>query len=96
MRRLFILAAFILATLLATAPAPANTKLTDSQIKALLIQKSISSYPGTCPCPYSVNRAGHRCGKRSAYSKPGGRTPLCYPSDVTQKMIEDYRKQHSG
>lgn len=96
MRRFLALAAFILAAPLTTTPAHAKTTLTNDQIKALLIRKSISSYPGTCPCPYSVNRAGHRCGKRSAYSKPGGRTPLCYPSDVTRKMINNYRKQHSG
>jgi hypothetical protein len=46
------------------------------------IQESIRAYSGSCPCPYSVDRAGRRCGARSAYSKPGGRAPLCYPSDV--------------
>ena len=28
---------------------------------------------------------GKKCGKRSAYSKPGGYQPLCYKSDITGK-----------
>ena len=28
---------------------------------------------------------GKKCGKRSAYSKPGGYQPLCYKSDITRK-----------
>jgi len=46
------------------------------------IQQSIAAYPGNCPCPYSTDRAGRRCGARSAYNRPGGRAPLCYPTDV--------------
>jgi hypothetical protein len=46
------------------------------------IRQSISAYTGSCPCPYSTDRAGRRCGARSAYSRPGGRAPLCYPGDV--------------
>lgn len=46
------------------------------------IRQSIAAYSGSCPCPYSVDRAGRRCGARSAYSRPGGARPLCYPADV--------------
>ena len=45
------------------------------------INRSIASYKGSCPCPYSIDRAGRRCGKRSAYSRAGGAQPLCYPED---------------
>lgn len=45
------------------------------------INRSIASYKGSCPCPYSVDRAGRKCGRRSAYSRAGGARPLCYPSD---------------
>ena len=37
-----------------------------------------SPYYGTCDCPYDRTRKGARCGGRSAYSKPGGRSPVCY------------------
>jgi hypothetical protein len=35
-------------------------------------------------------RNGRACGGRSAYSRPGGASPLCYPSDVPAAMIETY------
>lgn len=64
---------------------------TDSEIRQLLIRQSIARYSGSCPCPYYVDRAGRRCGARSAYSRPGGAAPLCYPEDVTEQMIAAFR-----
>jgi hypothetical protein len=66
---------------------------TDAEIKQAIIDESIASYRGSCPCPYSTDRAGRKCGARSAYSRPGGATPVCYEKDVTQKMVDDYRKR---
>ena len=68
--------------------------LSDSEIKQILIQRSMDSYSGNCPCPYNTTRSGRRCGKRSAYSRPGGYSPLCYKSDVSDDMIRRYRSQH--
>src|SRR5438105_3263119 len=65
------------------------------QIKQAIIKESVASYPGTCACPYNAARNGTSCGRRSAYSRPGGYAPLCYPSDVTDEMVEKYRRQHS-
>ena len=67
---------------------------TNNEIKQELIRQSISSYSGSCPCPYNSARNGSRCGGRSAYSRPGGYSPLCYPSDVTNDMIIKYRNQN--
>lgn len=36
------------------------------------------SRTGSCDCPYDYTSSGSRCGDRSAYSKPGGRSPVCY------------------
>jgi hypothetical protein len=36
------------------------------------------AFIGTCDCPYDRMRNGRRCGNNSAYSKPGGRDPVCY------------------
>ncbi len=47
-----------------------------------IIRESIANYTGKCPCPYSIMSNGNKCGKRSAYSKPGGYEPLCYVSDI--------------
>jgi hypothetical protein len=65
----------------------------DAEIKKAIINDSIASYRGNCPCPYNTDRAGRRCGGRSAYSRPGGASPICYAKDVTQKMVDDYRKR---
>ena len=54
-----------------------------TQTSEQMIKKSIANYPGKCPCPYSIMSNGNKCGKRSAYSKPGGYEPLCYVSDIT-------------
>jgi hypothetical protein len=67
--------------------------LTDDQIAKRLIAESHYNYPGPCPCPYNTMRNGRSCGGRSAYSKPGGYSPLCYRQDVTDEMIRQYRKQ---
>ena len=64
---------------------------TDAEIRQVLISESIARYSGSCPCPYNRDRAGRRCGKRSAYSRPGGASPLCYERDVSQKMVDEYR-----
>jgi len=66
---------------------------TDAEIKRAIISESIANYRGSCPCPYNTDRAGRKCGARSAYSRPGGASPLCYEKDVTQKMVDDYRKR---
>jgi hypothetical protein len=74
--------------------ALAKDDKTDAEIKKEIIKASIAEYKGSCPCPYSVDRAGKSCGGRSAYSKPGGKSPVCYDKDVTPKMIDDYRKKN--
>lgn len=71
--------------------AYADSQPSEAEIRNILIRESIASYPGNCPCPYNTDKAGRKCGKRSAYSKPGGYAPLCYPDDVTQEMIQEYR-----
>ncbi len=71
-----------------------SEELTDDQIRKTLIEQSIRSYSGACPCPYNVMRNGRKCGGNSAYSKPGGAEPLCYDTDVTDEMVERYRKRH--
>jgi hypothetical protein len=65
--------------------------VSDQEIVLAIIAQSQSGYTGSCPCPENLDRAGRRCGKRSAYNRPGGAAPLCYPSDVTGAMITKFR-----
>lgn len=87
--RLIVLAAAVL-----LSAAQAKPVKSDAVIKQEIIRESIAQYKGNCPCPYSTDRSGRSCGKRSAYSRPGGAAPLCYPGDVTKKMVDDYRKRN--
>lgn len=76
-------------------PGPEITRkdLTSAQIALILMTQSQSRYSGSCPCPYYTDRAGRRCGGRSAYSRPGGASPLCYTSDVSMAMVEQFRNE---
>lgn len=67
---------------------------TDDEVRQYLINESMGSYSGSCPCPYNVDRAGRRCGGRSAYSRPGGRSPLCYPTDVPDAQVRRARERY--
>ena len=80
------LGSLALALGLASGQSAKSTK-TDAEIKQAIIAESIARYKGSCPCPYNADRAGRRCGARSAYTRPGGASPLCYEKDVTQKMV---------
>ena len=83
-------AAFVLAMTAVAAGSGARAQ-SDAQVKQRIIRQSIASYPGSCPCPYNVDRAGRRCGARSAYDRPGGHAPICYPGDVTPAMLREAR-----
>ena len=84
---------FILALLF--IPPTYAQSASDDKIRQIIIQQSIASYPGSCACPYSTMRNGRRCGRRSAYSKPGGYDPLCYKRDISDQMVEQFKKQLS-
>ena len=79
--------------LLMSSSALAKNDLSDSQVKAMMIQDSIASYSGRCPCPYNLASNGSQCGRRSAYSKPGGYAPLCYDTDITAEMVNQYKSR---
>jgi hypothetical protein len=87
--------ALLIATLLLVLTQPANGDLSDAEIRHILIERSLATYSGNCPCPYNRDVAGRACGRRSAYSKPGGESPLCYPTDVTDEMVARFRRSRS-
>lgn len=66
----------------------------DEKIIQNIISESIANYAGNCPCPYNRTSNGSSCGRRSAYSKPGGYAPVCYARDVTPAMISTYKHKH--
>lgn len=96
MRKVGISFIAALALLSAFTVSAKDTKLPDSAIVQLIIDHSIAAYSGNCPCPYNSMRNGRSCGKRSAYSRPGGQSPICYEEDVTKAMVQDYRQRMKG
>ncbi|OTW35800.1 hypothetical protein CAP57_06530 [Enterobacter kobei] len=76
--------------------AVAKTKLlSDAQVKDKIIAESIADYPGVCACPFNQARNGSSCGRRSAWSKAGGYSPICYQNEVTAEMIKEWRERNS-
>lgn len=62
---LFVASFLLSITILHTLPVGAQTP-------------SRAPVSGSCDCPYDSDSSGRRCGGRSAYSRPGGRSPVCY------------------
>jgi hypothetical protein len=77
-------------------PAP-KPQPSDQQIAETIVRESRQAYYRTghpCACPEDLARNGTRCGKRSAYSRPGGAEPYCYVTDVPAAEIARYRATH--
>jgi hypothetical protein len=87
-----------------TSPRPESKRkveaaLTAAAIAAIIVKASRDQYYATghpCACPDDTMRNGRACGGRSAYSRPGGAAPLCYPTDVPAAMIESYRQRQAS
>jgi hypothetical protein len=82
----------IAALVLMAAPALAQSSA-DARDRQLMIAQDIRTYSGNCPCPYSKDRAGNNCGNRSAHSRPGGKAPKCYPDDISDAELNDWRSR---
>jgi hypothetical protein len=74
----------------------AAAAMSAAAIAALIVQKSRQQYYATghpCACPDDLTRNGRRCGNMSAYIRPGGAAPLCYVSDVSAAVVDQYRSK---
>ena len=67
-------------------------RVSDIDVWNMIIRDSIASYGHVCPCPYSENRAGSRCGTRSAYSRVRG-SVTCFPNDISDAAVARYRER---
>jgi hypothetical protein len=61
-----------------------------SKAKEKIIQRSIASYSGTCPCPYNVMRNGKLCGRQSAYSRFEVNSPICFVENISDLEAKKY------
>ena len=76
-----------------TTPPPPDP-MTQDDLRDLLLDNSVASYPGYCPCPYSRNVDGFECGVEAAYYKPGGFRIKCYPQNLKGQDYIFYRKNN--
>ena len=65
-------------------------------VKNEMIEASVAQYAGSCPCPENADRAGRRCGRRSAWHRGGGQAPLCYPDDIPDELALAYCEMRYG
>lgn len=79
----------------AQAQLMSRTRSSDDEVRQQVIRQSIANYPGPCACPYNIMRNGRQCGNFSAYVKPGGYSPKCYPEDVSAAEIAAWRARNS-
>src|SRR5260370_27109387 len=83
--------------ILFAGPALAREPMSHVQVRQAIIEDSIARYQATghpCACPYNVARDRTQCGRRSAYSRPDGAEPFCFPQDVSDGMVDDWRRAH--
>jgi len=85
---------FTVGSLSAESALAQTGSLSTDQVKEKIIEESIARYPGVCACPYNRARNGSSCGRRSAWSKAGGYSPVCYKEEVTAEMVSQWRKQN--
>jgi hypothetical protein len=65
-------------------------------VRDQIIKESIAAYQETgrpCACPFNTMADGKQCGDFSAYSKPGAAAPLCYPKDVSEAAVREWRSR---
>lgn len=95
-RKLAVTLAAVFSLLWISTTEAKSSKQTDDQIRQLIIEDSIASYPGVCACPFNSARNGSSCGRRSAWSKQGGYAPVCYKKEVSREMVDEWRKSHAS
>lgn len=93
--KLIKFSALIAVTIMSSALPRVSQAQDVASIKRQMIQQSIQRYPGNCPCPYNQASDGSQCGGRSAWSRPGGRSPLCYSDDISASMINSWMARNN-
>lgn len=96
LRHIFISISIVVGLVSAPDTLATSSRQSDDQIRELIIEESIASYPGACACPFNSARNGSSCGRRSAWSKQGGYAPKCYKKEIPKEMVDEWRKGHDA
>jgi hypothetical protein len=69
-------------------------QLSDDRIRQRIMQESQAHYGGHCVCAYETHDAsGRSCKGRHEVIKTDPQ-PVCYPRQVTDEMVNDWRLKH--
>ena len=76
---------------LPSAHPEALQRLSDDRVRQRIMQESQARYSSRCVCQYQTKDSnGHSCKGRHEVI-PG---PVCYPNQVTDEMLSDWRQRH--
>jgi hypothetical protein len=79
---------------LPSVPPKALRQLSDNRVRQAIIRESQVRYLGRCVCRYQTQDSNHRsCNRRHEVIKTTP-IPLCYPAQVSEAMIRDWRRRH--
>jgi hypothetical protein len=87
-----LITALALILILAGNSAWGREPLSDAQVREAINKESVAAYLATghpCACPYNVARNGPE-----RICRPGGASPLCYPKDVSDELVAEWRRRH--
>ena len=82
----------ILGGLLLAGPALAGD-MTDGQVRERIVEESVAAHAGSCACPDEFDAISRACA-RSAQGKSGGEKVVCYPHEISDQQVREYRMRH--
>jgi len=93
--RKYLMYALVSACAACSPPVNPDAPIHTDSVRAAIIQESIDKYQkyhNTCPCPYTI-KDDRPCDRNSAYSNGYKSAPICYPKNVTDEMITEYKNR---
>jgi hypothetical protein len=79
---------------LPSASPQALQQLSNNRVRQEIMRESQAHYPGRCVCRYQTQDSNRRsCKGRHEVIKTKP-VPLCYPTQISDPMIKEWRQRH--
>jgi hypothetical protein len=79
---------------LPSAHPEALQRLSDDRVRQRIMQESQARYSGRCVCQYQTKDSNGRSCKGRHEAIKALPKPVCYPKQVTDEMLGDWRQRH--
>lgn len=66
-------------------------KFSDEELVYYIMLESRGTLPAYCDCPNDFDGFGNFCSDKSQYFKDIKTKVLCFPTEVSQKMIDEFK-----